>query len=152
MIVEVQNASRKKAEDRTCSTDSHAIISREQIADRLQRVSIRHQFVNKIIHDFDHEFENRFFEMKNDQNQEEKKKRTSEIKHFSRIFIDFATNRVKKQYDKFSRQKLVSEQCDYELEKHEKSIASQFDESIQIRKQIVRKCERVNRDKSNDRF
>jgi hypothetical protein len=28
----------------------------------------------------------------------------------------------------------------------------QFDESIQIRKQIVRECERVNRDKLNDRF
>jgi hypothetical protein len=46
----------------------------------------------------------------------------------------------------------VSEQCDYEYEEHEKNIASQFDESIQIRKQIVRECERVNRDKSNDRF
>ncbi len=75
-----------------------------------------------------------------------------EIKHFFRIFIDFATNRVKKQCDKSSRQKLVSEQCDYEFEKHEKNIASQFDESIQIRKQIVRECEHVNRDKSNDRF
>jgi hypothetical protein len=46
----------------------------------------------------------------------------------------------------------VSEQCDYELEEHEKSIASQFDESIQIRKQIVREFKRINRDKSNDRF
>jgi hypothetical protein len=46
----------------------------------------------------------------------------------------------------------VSEQCDYELEEHEKNTASQFDESIQIRKQIVRECERVNRDKSNDRL
>jgi hypothetical protein len=46
----------------------------------------------------------------------------------------------------------VSEQCDYELEEHEKSIASQFDESIQFCKQIVRECERVNRDKSNDRL
>jgi hypothetical protein len=46
----------------------------------------------------------------------------------------------------------VSEQCDYELEKHEESIASQFDESTQVRKQIVRECERVNRDKSNDRL
>jgi hypothetical protein len=46
----------------------------------------------------------------------------------------------------------MSEQCDYEFEEHKKSIASQFDESIQIRKQIVRKCKRVNRDKSNDRF
>ncbi len=38
-----------------------------------------------------------------------KKKWTSEIKYFFRIFIDFATNRIEKQYDKFSRQKLVSE-------------------------------------------
>jgi hypothetical protein len=73
MIIEVQNASKKKAEDRACSTNSHAIIFRERIADRLQRVSIRHQFVNNIVHDFDHELESRSFEMKNDQNQEEKK-------------------------------------------------------------------------------
>jgi hypothetical protein len=46
----------------------------------------------------------------------------------------------------------VSKQCDYEFEEHEKSIASQFDESTQIRKQIVCECERVNRDKSNDRL
>jgi hypothetical protein len=90
--------------------------------------------------------------MKNDQNQKKKKKWASKIKHFFRIFIDFATNRVEKQYDKFSRQKLVSEWCDHEFEKQEKSFASQFDESIQIRKQIVRECERVNHDKSNDRF
>ncbi len=38
-----------------------------------------------------------------------KKKWASEIKHFFRIFIYFATNRVRKQYDKFSRQKFVSE-------------------------------------------
>ncbi len=81
-----------------------------------------------------------------------KKKWAFEIKHFSRTFIDLATNRVKKQYDKFSRQKLMSEQCDYEFEEHEKSIASQLDESTQIRKQIARECERVNRDKSNDRL
>jgi hypothetical protein len=74
MIVEVQNASREKAKDRTCLTNSHAIISRERIADRSQRVSICHQLVNNIIHDFDHEFESRSFEMKNDQNQEEKEK------------------------------------------------------------------------------
>jgi hypothetical protein len=59
-----------------------------------------------------------------------KKKWTSEIKHFFRIFIDFAMNRVKKQYDKSSRQKLVSEQCNYEFEEHEENIASQLDESI----------------------
>jgi hypothetical protein len=81
-----------------------------------------------------------------------KKKWAFEIKHFSRIFIDFATHRVKKQYDKLSRQKFVNEQCDYELEEHEKNIASKFDESIQICKQIVREYERVNRDKSNDRL
>jgi hypothetical protein len=46
----------------------------------------------------------------------------------------------------------MSEQCDYEFEEHEKSIASQLDESTQIRKQIARECERVNRDKSNDRL
>jgi hypothetical protein len=74
MIVEVQNASRKKAEDRTRSTDANAIISRERVADRFQRVSIRHQFVDSIVHDIDHELESRFLEMKNDQNQEEKKK------------------------------------------------------------------------------
>jgi hypothetical protein len=38
-----------------------------------------------------------------------KKKWASEIKHFFRIFIDFATNRVEKQYNKSSRQKLVNE-------------------------------------------
>jgi hypothetical protein len=46
----------------------------------------------------------------------------------------------------------VNEQRDHELEEHEENIASQFDESTQIRKQIVRECERVNPDKSNDRF
>ncbi len=81
-----------------------------------------------------------------------KKKWASEVKHFFRIFVDFATNRVKKQHDKSSRQKLVSEQCDYEFEEHEESTASQFDESIQICKQIVREFERVNRDKLNDRL
>ncbi len=90
--------------------------------------------------------------MKSDQKSKKKEKWAFEIKHFFRIFVDFATNRVKKQHDKSSRQKFVSEQCDYEFEEHEKNIASQFDESIQIRKQIVRECERVNRDKSNDRF
>jgi hypothetical protein len=74
MIVEVQNASKEKTKNRTCSTNSHAIISRERVANRFQRVSIRHQLVNNIVHDFDHEFENRSFEMKNDQNQEKKKK------------------------------------------------------------------------------
>jgi hypothetical protein len=47
--------------------------------------------------------------MKSDQSQEEKEKWAFEIRHFFRILIDFATNRVEKQYDKFSRQKLVSE-------------------------------------------
>jgi hypothetical protein len=74
MIVEVQNASKEKTKDRTCSTDSHAIISRERVANRSQRVSIRHQFVNNIVHDFDHELESRLLEMKNDQSQKEKKK------------------------------------------------------------------------------
>jgi hypothetical protein len=74
MIVEVQNASRKKAENRTCSTNSHAIIFRERVANRFQRVSIRHQLVNNIVHDFDHELENRFLEMKSEQNQKKKKK------------------------------------------------------------------------------
>ncbi len=46
----------------------------------------------------------------------------------------------------------MSEQCDYEFEEHEESTASQLDESTQIRKQIARECERVHRDKSNDRF
>jgi hypothetical protein len=46
----------------------------------------------------------------------------------------------------------VKKQRDHEFKKHEKNIASQFDESIQTRKQIVRECERVNRDKSNNRF
>jgi hypothetical protein len=62
--------------------------------------------------------------MKNDQNQKKKEKWASETKHCFRIFIDFATNRVRKQYDKSSRQKLVSEQCDYEFEEHEENIAS----------------------------
>jgi hypothetical protein len=74
MIVQVQNASRKKAENRARSTDSNAIISRERVADRLQRVSIRHQFVDSIVHDIDHELESRSLEIKNDQNQEEKEK------------------------------------------------------------------------------
>jgi hypothetical protein len=74
MIVEVQNASKEKAEDRTCSTDSHAIIFRERVANRFQRVSIRHQLVKSIVHDLDHELESRSFEMKSDQSQEEKEK------------------------------------------------------------------------------
>jgi hypothetical protein len=74
MIVEVQNVSKEKAEDRTRSINSNAIISRERVADHFQRVSIRHQFVDSIIHDFDHELESRSFEMKNDQSQEEKEK------------------------------------------------------------------------------
>jgi hypothetical protein len=73
MIVEVQNASKEKAKNRTCSTNSHAIISRERIANRSQRVSIRHQLVNNIVHDLDHDLKSCLFEMKNDQNQEEKK-------------------------------------------------------------------------------
>jgi hypothetical protein len=47
--------------------------------------------------------------MKNDQSQKEKEKWAFEIRHFFRILIDLATNRVKEQYDKFSRQKLMSE-------------------------------------------
>jgi hypothetical protein len=74
MIVEVQNASREKAKNRTRSTNSNAIISRERVADRFQRVSIRHQFVDNIVHDFDHELESRFLEMKSDQSQKEKRK------------------------------------------------------------------------------
>jgi hypothetical protein len=46
----------------------------------------------------------------------------------------------------------VSEECDHKFEEHEEDTASQFDESIQIRKQIVRERECVNRDKSNDRL
>jgi hypothetical protein len=64
---------KKKTENRTCSTNSHAIISRERVANRSQRVSIHHQLVNNIVHDLDHELENRSFEMKNDQNQKKKK-------------------------------------------------------------------------------
>jgi hypothetical protein len=74
MIVEVQNTSKEKAEDRARSTDSNAIILRERVADRSQRVSIRHQFVDNIVHDLDHELESRFLEMKNDQSQKEKEK------------------------------------------------------------------------------
>jgi hypothetical protein len=74
MIVEVQNASKEKAEDRTCSTNSHAITFRERVANRSQRVSIRYRFVNNIVHDLDHELESRFLEMKSDQNQKKKKK------------------------------------------------------------------------------
>jgi hypothetical protein len=73
MIVEVQNASKEKAENKTRSTNSNAIISRVQIANRFQRVSIRHQFVDNIVYDLDHELENRFLKMKNDQNQKKKK-------------------------------------------------------------------------------
>jgi hypothetical protein len=85
------------------------IILRERVANRSQRVSIRHQFVDNIVHDFDHELESRSLEMKSDQNQEKKEKLASEVKYFFRILIDFATNRVEKQYGKLSRQKLVSE-------------------------------------------
>jgi uncharacterized protein related to proFAR isomerase len=74
MIVEVQNASKEKAENKARSTDLNAIISRERVADRFQRVSIRHQFVDNIVHDLDHELESRSFEMKSDQNQEKKEK------------------------------------------------------------------------------
>jgi hypothetical protein len=73
MIVEVRNASKEKAEDKTRSTNSNTIIFRERVANYFQRVSIRHQFVDNIVHDFDHELENRFFKMKNDQNQRKKK-------------------------------------------------------------------------------
>jgi hypothetical protein len=74
MIVEVQNASKKKAENRTCSTDSYAIVFRERVSNRLQRDSIRHQLVNSIVHDLDYELESRSFEMKNDQSQKKKEK------------------------------------------------------------------------------
>jgi hypothetical protein len=74
MIVEVQNASKDKAEDRARSTNSNAIIFRERVADRFQRVSIRDQFVDSIVHDIDHELESRSLEMKSHQNQEEKEK------------------------------------------------------------------------------
>jgi hypothetical protein len=74
MIVEVQNASKEKAEDRTCSTNSHATVFRERVSNRSQRVSIRHQLVNSIVHDFDYELESRSFEMKSDQSQKEKEK------------------------------------------------------------------------------
>jgi hypothetical protein len=74
MIVKEQNASKEKAKDRTRSTNSNAIILRERIANRFQRVSIRHQFVDSIVHDLDHELENRSLEMKSDQNQKEKEK------------------------------------------------------------------------------
>jgi hypothetical protein len=74
MIVEVQNTSREKAKDRALSTDSNAIIFRERVANRFQRVSIRHQFVDSIVHDIDHELESRSLEMKSDQSQKEKKK------------------------------------------------------------------------------
>ncbi len=66
MIVEMQNASKEKTENKTCLINSHAIILRKRVANRSQRVSIRHQFVNNIVHDLDHELENRFFEMKNE--------------------------------------------------------------------------------------
>jgi hypothetical protein len=74
MIVEMQNASKEKAENKACSTNSHAIIFRERVADYFQRVSTRYQLVNNIVHDFNHELENRSFEMKNDQSQKKKKK------------------------------------------------------------------------------
>jgi hypothetical protein len=73
MIVEMQNASKEKAEDRTRSTNLNAIILRERVANRSQRVSICHSFVDNIVHDLDHELENCFLEMKNDQNQKKKK-------------------------------------------------------------------------------
>jgi hypothetical protein len=64
----------RKKKNKTRSTDSNAIILRERVADRSQRVSIRHQFVDSDVHDIDHELESRFLEMKNDQSQEEKEK------------------------------------------------------------------------------
>jgi hypothetical protein len=86
MIVEVQNASKEKTKDKTCSTNSHAIVLRERVSNRFQRVSIRHQLVNNIVHDFDYEFESRFLEMKNDQNQEKKNERLK-----SNIFFEFSS-------------------------------------------------------------
>jgi hypothetical protein len=74
MIVEVQNTSKEKTKNKARSTNLNAIILRERIVNRFQRVLIRHQFVDNIVHDFDHELESRFLEMKNDQNQEKKKK------------------------------------------------------------------------------
>ncbi len=87
MIVEVQNASKRKIEKKARSTNSNAIILRERVADRSQRVSIRHQFVDNIVHDIDHELESRSFEMKNDQNQKEKK--NERLK--SDIFLEFSS-------------------------------------------------------------
>jgi hypothetical protein len=84
MIIEMQNASKEKTKDRTDSTNSNAIISRERIANRFQRVSIRHQFVNNIVHDLDHKLENRFFEMKNDS-----KKKNKRLK--SDIFVELSS-------------------------------------------------------------
>jgi hypothetical protein len=69
----MQNASKEKTENKTRSTNSNAIIFRERVANRSQRVLIRHQFVDNIVHDFDHELESHFLEMKNDSNQKEKK-------------------------------------------------------------------------------
>jgi hypothetical protein len=74
MIIEMQNASKEKAENKARSINSNAIILRKRVANRFQRVLIRHQFVDNIVHDFDHELESRFLEMKKNQNQKEKKK------------------------------------------------------------------------------
>jgi hypothetical protein len=79
MIVEVQNASKKKIKNRTRSTNSNAIIFRERIANRFQRVSIHHQFVDNIVHDFDHELENRFF----------RNEKWSELKKIKRLKLNF---------------------------------------------------------------
>jgi lipoate-protein ligase A len=91
MIVEMQNASKEKTKNKARSTNSNAIIFRERVANRSQRVSIRHQFVDSIVHDFDHDFdhelESRSFEMKSDQNQE--KKRNERLK--SNIFLEFSS-------------------------------------------------------------
>jgi hypothetical protein len=86
MIVEMQNASKEKTKNKTSSTNSNAIISRQRIANRFQRVSIRHQLIDNIVHDLDHELKNRFLEMKNNQNQEEKK--SERLK--SNIFFEFS--------------------------------------------------------------
>jgi hypothetical protein len=42
MIVEMQNASKEKIENKTRSTNSNAIIFCKRIANRFQRVFIRH--------------------------------------------------------------------------------------------------------------
>ena len=64
MIIEMQNASKEKAEDKASSSKSIAIISRERVANCSKCVSIQHRLVNNVVHELVHELEDSLLELK----------------------------------------------------------------------------------------